>query len=64
MKVLETAPIPGSRTPSLPLAGLILQKLGDWLIVQTVLDHGLELLTSDKDFSKILPCVPLNLVRP
>lgn len=43
--------------------GIFLPKLGDWLIVQTALDHSLELLTSDRDFYKIASCVPLRLVR-
>lgn len=42
--------------------GVTLSKLGDWLIVQTALDHDLELLTSDKDFRRIAPYVPVRLV--
>jgi predicted nucleic acid-binding protein len=30
--------------------GFRLKKLGDWLILKTVLDHSLTLLTSDEDF--------------
>lgn len=33
--------------------GLNLPRLGDWLILKTVLDHDLELLTSDRDFYAI-----------
>ena len=43
--------------------GVNLPKLGDWLIIQTALDHHLELLSSDRDFARILPYVPLQLVR-
>lgn len=43
--------------------GITLSKLGDWLILQTALDHNLELLTSDDDFKKIFPYVPLKLVN-
>ena len=42
--------------------GVTLPKLGDWLIVQTALDHDLELLTTDRDFRKIAPHVPVRLV--
>ncbi len=33
--------------------GLSLPRLGDWLILKTVLDHSLALLTSDRDFSRL-----------
>ncbi len=43
--------------------GLNLPKLGDWLIIQTALDHDLEILTSDKDFLKINRYIPFKLVH-
>ena len=36
-------------------------KLGDWLIVKTVLDHRLTLLTTDKDFSRLQAVIPFSL---
>ncbi len=33
--------------------GIRINKLGDWLILKTVLDHGLSLLTSDHDFFRL-----------
>lgn len=43
--------------------GVTLPKLGDWLIVKTVLDHSLTLLTSDRDFYRLQRVVefPLDL---
>lgn len=38
-------------------------KLGDWLILKTVLDHQLTLLTSDKDFYRLCEIVPFSLLR-
>ena len=43
--------------------GLSLPRLGDWLIIQTALDHDLEILSSDEDFVKISSCVPIRLAR-
>ncbi len=43
--------------------GVTLPKLGDWLIIQTALEHNLELLSSDKDFKKVLPWVPIKLIQ-
>lgn len=42
--------------------GLTLSKLGDWLIIKTVLDHSLTLLTSDQDFFRISKVIPLPLL--
>lgn len=33
--------------------GVTLTKLGDWLILKSVLDHRLSLLTSDRDFQNL-----------
>lgn len=41
--------------------GLRVLKLGDWLIVKTLLDHSLTLLTSDKDFFKLQKVIPFSL---
>lgn len=41
--------------------GVTLRKVGDWLIVKTLLDHSLTLLTSDKDFSRLAQVIPLKL---
>lgn len=38
-------------------------KLGDWLILKTVLDHNLTLLTSDKDFYRIQEIIPFSLIK-
>lgn len=43
--------------------GLTLSKLGDWLIFKTVLDHNVELLTSDKDFHRLNAVYPFKLVQ-
>ncbi len=43
--------------------GITLPGVADWLIAQTAIDHNLELLTSDKDFSLILPYVPLKVLQ-
>ena len=42
--------------------GFLLSKLGDWLIFKTVIDHSLELLTSDKDFIKLSEIYSFPLV--
>lgn len=42
--------------------GFTLSKLGDWLIFKSVLDHSLELLTSDQDFFKLNQIHPFALV--
>lgn len=42
--------------------GLNSPKLGDWLILKTVLDHSLELLTSDRGFSRINKIYPFKLI--
>ncbi|MBI2346558.1 MAG: PIN domain-containing protein [Deltaproteobacteria bacterium] len=39
--------------------GLHLKKLGDWLILKTVLDHTLTLLTSDRDFHRLRKLIPI-----
>ena len=41
--------------------GFTLPKLGDWLILKTVLDHSLTLLTSDKHFHLLQRIVPFSL---
>lgn len=41
--------------------GFTLPKLGDWLILKTVLDHSLSLLTSDKHFISLQRFVPFPL---
>ena len=41
--------------------GSTLKKLGDWLIVKTVVDHSLILLTSDKDFRRLQQYVSFAL---
>lgn len=41
--------------------GILVSKLGDWLIVKTVLDHRLALLTTDKDFSRLQTVIPFSL---
>lgn len=41
--------------------GHVVTKLGDWLIIKTVLDHSLTLLTSDKDFLRLQEDVPIPL---
>lgn len=38
-----------------------LSKLGDWLILKTVLDYDLELLTFDKDFYNLYKIYPFKL---
>ncbi len=43
--------------------GFALSRLGDWLIFKTVLDHSLELLTSDKDFYQLNKIYPFSLVQ-
>ncbi len=47
-------------------SGVNLPRLGDWMIAKTAVDHDLELLTSDQDFSAIAMHVsshaPLRLV--
>lgn len=43
--------------------GITLSGVADWQIVQTALDHDLELLTSDRGFYRIAPLVNLKLVR-
>lgn len=42
--------------------GFTLTKLGDWLIYKSVIDHSLELLTSDKDFKKLSKIQPFPIV--
>lgn len=47
--------------------GFTLNRLGDWLIAKTVLDHSLSLLTSDTDFHNLAKVVsfPIEpLIRP
>lgn len=44
--------------------GLFLPKLGDWLILKTVLDHSLNLLTSDSDFVRLQKVIPFAIERP
>ncbi|MGK5084809.1 PIN domain-containing protein [Bdellovibrionota bacterium FG-1] len=44
-------------------SGANLPRLGDWMIAKTAVDHDLELLTSDQDFSAIARCSPLKLVQ-
>lgn len=41
--------------------GIQLVKLGDWLIIKTLLDHDLSLLTSDRDFKRIQKVIPIKL---
>lgn len=41
--------------------GLVFKKLGDWLILKTVLDHSLTLLTSDTDFLHFRKLIPFSL---
>lgn len=41
--------------------GINVPRLGDWLIVKTILDHNLSLLTSDKDFYRLKKVIPLTL---
>lgn len=41
--------------------GLVFKKLGDWLILKTVLDHSLTLLTSDTDFFHFRKLIPFSL---
>ncbi len=41
--------------------GIPLKKLGDWLILKTVLDHSLTLLTLDQDFFRMQKIVPFPL---
>lgn len=43
--------------------GFTLKKLGDWLILKTVLDHELTLLTSDRDFLRLQKIIPFS-VKP
>lgn len=42
--------------------GFTLPRLGDWLILKSVLDHNLGLLTSDQDFYKLNKIQPFALV--
>ena len=42
--------------------GVNLPRLGDWMIAKTAVDHDLELLTSDQDFTAIAKYAPLRLV--
>lgn len=42
--------------------GFTLSKLGDWLIFKSVMDHSLELLTSDDDFKKLNKIYPFPLI--
>ncbi len=41
--------------------GFTIHKLGDWLILKTVLDHSLTLLTSDQDFFRLQKTIPFLL---
>ena len=43
--------------------GVTVSKLGDWLIVKTLLDHQLSLLSSDKDFYRLQEFIPI-LMEP
>lgn len=43
--------------------GLNLPRLCDWLILKTVLDHSLKLLTSDRDFHRMHQIRPFALIR-
>jgi len=42
--------------------GISVKKLGDWLILKTVLDHSLSLLTSDRDFFHLQKAITFELV--
>lgn len=42
--------------------GFTLPKLGDWLILKTVLDHPVSLLTSDQDFHHLNKIYPFRLL--
>ena len=44
--------------------GISVSKLGDWLILKTVLDHSITLLTSDGDFHRLHKLVPFSLDYP
>lgn len=41
--------------------GVFVKKLGDWLILKTILDHSLTLLTSDGDFKRLSQVIPFLL---
>ena len=41
--------------------GVGVLKLGDWLILKTVLDHSLTLLTSDLDFFRLQKVIPFRI---
>lgn len=41
--------------------GMTLKKLGDWLILKTLLDHSLTLLTSDTGFHRLQRVVPFAI---
>lgn len=41
--------------------GCTISKLGDWLILKTLLDHSLTLLTSDRDFYRLQHFIPFPL---
>lgn len=43
--------------------GFTLSRLGDWLILKTVLDHSLEFLTTDNDFYKLHSVYPFRLIQ-
>lgn len=43
--------------------GINQPKLGDWLLVKTILDHDMEFLTLDEDFEMIHKIYPLPLLR-
>lgn len=41
--------------------GVTLKKLGDWLLLKTILDHSLTLLTSDRDFYHLQQVIPFAI---